>query len=129
MPQAVRIDGLADLRRDLKAIDAKLPRELNKTQREALKPIATRAAALAPKQSGVLAASIKPFATARSAGLRSRQPYSKVQHWGSGKVTASNPKGILGTRFIYSAMESQMDKLVQDIADGFEDLARRHGFR
>lgn len=69
MPPQVRIEGLADFRRDLRRINP----ELNKGVREALKravePVASEARAKAPKRSGRLASSIKPFTKGNVAGV------------------------------------------------------------
>lgn len=124
--QTVQIEGLTELRRDLKAIDKKLPRELTKAQRKALESTAKKAAALAPKRTGKLAASIRPFATAKTAGLRSRLPYAAVIHWGS---RSSNPAEIKGRPFASKAVEADLDRVVEAMGDAVDDLARRHGFR
>lgn len=126
---AVRVDGLNDLRADLAKMDRAAPRELNKAQRRAMEPVRERAQSLAPHRSGVLAASIRPFTTKRGAGLRSPLPYANVQHWGGGRPTARNPKGIRGNRFIYTAIEERLDSFASEMGDAVEDLARRYGFR
>jgi phage gpG-like protein len=135
MPQAIRVDGLADLRRDLKAIDKKLPRELNKAQRDALKSTAIEAAALAPRRSGRLAGSIRPFATARAAGLRSGLPYANVQHWGgtTGRGYTGRPNSgsvrVNPTFFAFRAVRGDLEEIMEKMSDGIERVAKRHGFR
>ena len=127
MPQAIRAEGLAELRRDLRAIDKKLPRELNKVQREALKSTALKAGALAPKRSGKLAASIRPYATAKSAGLRSPVVYANAHHWG-GTVGPKKTSYIRPTFFAFRAVRGDLPEIVDKLGDGLESLAKRHGF-
>jgi len=119
----IRIEGLTDLRRDLKAIDKGLPRELNKATREAMAPVARRASTLAPKDSGQLASSLRPFSTAKRAGIRSRLPYAGPVHWGWAA------RGIEPNPFAVRAAEDELDNVVDAIGDAIDDLARRHGFR
>lgn len=129
MPNAIKAEGLNELRRDLKAIDKKLPRELTKAQREALKPTAAKAAGFAPRRpsSGRLAASIRPFATARSAGLRSPLPYANVQHWG-GNVGRNKATHVRATFFAFKAVRGDLDDIVERMGDAIDALAKRHGF-
>ena len=115
------------MRRDLRAIDKKLPRELNKVQREALKSTALKAAAYAPKRSGKLAASIRPYATAKSAGLRSPVVYANAHHWG-GTVGPKKTSYIRPTFFAFRAVRGDLDEIVEKMGDNFDALARRHGF-
>jgi len=128
MPQAIKVEGLAEFRRDLRAIDRKLPRELNKAQREALKGTAQKAAQLAPKRSGRLAASIRPFATARAAGLRSPLIYANAQHWG-GTVGPKKTSYIRPTFFAFRAVRGDLDEIVDKLGDAVEAVARKHGFK
>ena len=127
MPQAVKVEGLADLRRDLRAIDRKLPRELNKAQREALKGTAIKAGQLAPKRGGRLAASIRPFATARAAGLRSPVVYANAHHWG-GTVGPKKTSYIRPTFFAFRAVRGDLPEIVDRLGDAVEAVAKRHGF-
>src|SRR3954471_18933800 len=76
------VQGLRELRRDLKAVERELPRELTKTMKRAAEPVARHAAELAPRKSGALARSITAGAAGTKASIRSRLPYANVQAWG-----------------------------------------------
>lgn len=121
MPDAVRIEGLRDLRRDLRAMDRALPKQLNASLRAAMKPVI--GAARAPHLTGRLAASLRPFATARAAGVRSSLPYAAPIHWGWPR------RNIKAQPFISEAAESRMDAIIDEVGDGIEDLAKRNGWR
>jgi hypothetical protein len=69
----IRVEGLAELRADLKSLDSKLPRELTKVGREVAKFVTADAKSAALTLGGVaahVAPSLKPTATATSAGVK-----------------------------------------------------------
>jgi len=121
--QQVRIDGLADLRRDLRTIDRNLGRELTRALREAVKPVAREAAAQAPVDTGRLAQSIRPYAAGNRAGIRSRLPYANPIHWGW------QERGIEPRPFALEAAESRLDDIADRLGEHIDDLAARNGFR
>ena len=121
-PVVVRVHGLRELRRDLKVIGATLPRELTKAQKGAGEVIASRARELAPRRSGRLAASIKVSAVGTKVSVKSSLPYANPIHWGW------RARGIVGTPFIWRAIDEKRDEYVDALGDAIEALARRHGF-
>lgn len=120
----VQTEGLRDLTRDLKAIDRKLPRELNKGVREGVaKAVLPRAKELAPVRSGRLRESLRVGGTSNRVYIRSALPYALPVHWGwPARNIRRNP-------FIQQAVEERLDDVVEAMGDAVEDLARRHGFR
>lgn len=119
---SVRIDGLAALRRDFRQIDRAANRTVNQGLREAMAPTAAKAAALAPHRTGRLARSLRPFATARGAGVRSRLVYAPVIHWGWPK------HHIEASEFITKAVESEEGLIVDRVDRAFDRLVSRNGF-
>lgn len=120
---AVRIDGLRLLRKDLRAFDRTANRELTGDIKRALEPVAERAAQIAPKRTGRLAGSIKPFASGRWAGIRSPVVYANPVHWGW------RARGIAAQPFVLQAFAERGDDIVDELGDAIEEHARRHGWR
>lgn len=119
---SVRIEGFKELRRDLRQVDRSLNRTVSQGLREAMTPTAAKAAALAPHRTGRLARSLKPFATAKGAGVRSRLPYAPVIHWGWPK------HHIKPSLFVTKAVKSEEETIVDRVGQAFDELASRSGF-
>lgn len=99
-------------------------------QREVVRStILPRAQALAPRRTGQLAASIRPFATARGAGVRSRLPYAGLVHYGGTIRPRGVPITFRASLFADRAAEESMDRYVDELGDAVDALAARHGFR
>ena len=81
-PAAIDIKGMRQFRRDLKQLDNEVDKRLRGELREIAADVAAEAAVLAPRRTGALAASYKPFVTQRGAGVRSRLPYAPVIEYG-----------------------------------------------
>lgn len=134
MAAGVRIDGLRELRRDLKRIDATLPRRLNADLKRAAEPIAVAARGFAPKgPTGRLRRQIK----VRTAGSKlfigtGRLPYGRAVHFGlrhpvfgNRQVWAANPR----RPFILQAVRSgAADGLEKAIYHAIDRLMREAGF-
>lgn len=134
--QRVAVEGLKELRRDLKAVEKALPRELGQTMKRAAEPVARTAAEMAPRKTGALQRSIKASATGTRAAIRSRLPYSNVQAWGgtTGRghkpgVAGSGSVKVKGSRFPEKAAEQHSGQFIEDLADGVDHLLTRHGFK
>lgn len=124
----VQTEGLAELRRDLKRLDPLIDRELRDSIREAADKVAVTAGALAPRQSGALAHSIRPFVSGAKASVGSTLPYAGVVEWGGtirprGVPITFKPAGMVGR-----AVEDHADQVVGDIWDGIERAAHRAGW-
>src|SRR5688572_25988668 len=78
----VNTKGLREFRRDLKRLDPQVDRELRVELREAVGKVIVQAATTAPRLSGRLARSYRPFVTQRTAGVRSQLPYAGVHEFG-----------------------------------------------
>lgn len=124
----VRVDGLREFRRDLKRVDNEADKELRKSIRTAALKVAAEAAASAPRRSGALAKSIRPYVSGARASIGSTLPYAGVVHWGG----TIQPRGVdirfPRTEFITKAVERHTDQIVDDIGDGIERAALRAGW-
>lgn len=125
----VHIEGLAEFRRDLRSIDRALPREVNQVIKSAVGRVAAEASRTAPRQSGTLAGSYRPFTRGNIAGVTSRLPYAPVIEYGG----TIRPRGAEITfprrEVVTKAAAREADRVVDEIGDGVDGLARRHGWR
>jgi hypothetical protein len=125
----VNTAGLREFRRDLRRLEPELDKELRKELRTAVAIIAARAASIAPRQSGALARSYRPFVTARSAGIRSALPYAPVIEYG-GTISPRGAEIRFAQRLpVTTAVERYADKLVDDFGDAVERAADHTGWR
>lgn len=117
----VRVEGLRDLRRRLKAIDTRAPRELNKASKRVAMAVARQAADYAPRDSGTLAASIRVGSRGDRITLRSPLPYAAPIHWGW------PARNIRGSFFLTRAADEKRDEFIDELRDEIRDLARQYG--
>lgn len=125
---AVQVRGLKEFRRDLRRLEPEIDKELRKSIRVAASKVAVTAAGLAPRRSGALARSIRPYVSGARASVGSRLPYAGVVHWGGTISPKGTPIAFRRTEFISIAAERQADRLIDDIGDGIEAAARRAGW-
>ncbi len=125
----VRTEGLAELRRDLKRLDPLIDKELRESIRDAAGKVAVTAGALAPRDSGELAHSIRPFVSGVRASVGSTLPYAGVHEFGGVISPRGTPITIRPSGFVGRAVEDHADQLVEDIGDGIDRAARRAGWR
>lgn len=126
---AVHTQGLRELRRDLKRLDPLIDRELRDAIRDAADKVAVTAGALAPRDSGALAHSIRPFVSGPKASIGSALPYAGVVHWGGTISPRGVPITFPRTEFISRAVDDHTDALVEEVADGIDRAARKAGWR
>jgi phage gpG-like protein len=137
----VHIQGLRELRRDLKSIDRKLPAQLNKRLKVAADPIAKDAARHAPKRTTALLREPRPGALARSIRVRtsgsklflgSSLPYARVVHWGGRHPVFGNRQvWVKEPRrpFLAEAVSRGGDNVERAVFDTIEDFMKGAGFR
>jgi len=125
---SVKVDGLAKLRRDLKAIDKDLGKSLTDHLREIAKEVRDEARSRAPRKTGALASSIKHSVRARGASVYSNSPYANVQEWGGTIRPRGTPIEIRGRHFIYSAVDDHTDRVKAELERSLDVIADRNGF-
>lgn len=121
---AVRIDGLAGLRKDLRAMAPDVLPEVREALREGAAIVAVRGAVNAPRGSRPipasrrprvrLAASLRPGTSGNAAVVRSRAAYGL-------KIERS-------TGFLSRALAESEDRIVESIGDSIDRLAVKHGW-
>jgi phage gpG-like protein len=109
-------------------MDKGLNREVSDALKGAASEVVTRASTLAPRRSGRLAGSLRPFAAGLKAGVRSPLPYANVVHWGGTIRPKGAPVHFRRRPFIEKAAEERADRVLEKVADNIEALATRHGW-
>lgn len=128
MEARVQTENLAQLRRDLKRLDPLIDRELRDAIKDAADKVAVTAGARAPRDSGALAHSIRPFVSGAKASVGSTLPYAGwIEHGGTIRPRGV-PITIRGAGMVSKAVEDHADQIVDDIGDGIEQAARRAGW-
>lgn len=120
--------GLADLRRDFRRIDPEALKEVQKALKGAAGLAAAEAAELAPRKTGALGRSYKPFTRGNVAGVRSNLPYAGVIEYGGTISPKGTPISIRANEPIHRAIERQRNAIVEHLGDGIEAAARHTGW-
>src|SRR5881275_3315528 len=131
---AINVEGQAELRKALAAIDRGFGREINQAIKHGLEKTVPVAAGLAPHKTGRLAASLKAGAAGNRSFIRSRLPYANVIHWGGNvpnqRSTSTRPKRHFeASLFAERAISSRAEQIVDEVGDQLDRLATRHGFK
>ncbi len=125
MAVGIRVEGLADLRRDLRAVHPAIERALKDELEDAAKVVTRYGATLAPRKSGRLASSLQTQVRGNRVVAYSRLPYSSVQHWGGTIAPRGAPIRIQRTEFLSRAAEAKASQFESRIADSIERALAR----
>lgn len=120
---SVRVEGLKELQRELRAVSKEAAKELREANLDAARMVALDAQHRAPVRSGRLQRSIRATATQRGAAVKAgnaRVPYVAVIHFGSPK------RHIRANPFIYDAADNRRADVVRRAERAIDDLISRH---
>jgi hypothetical protein len=121
--------GLRDFRRDLKRLSPELDKQLRGQLRRAVVRVVTRARTNAPKVSGDLARSYRPFVTQRAAGIRSRLPYAPIIEYG-GTIAPRGESFTIDEQLpVTRAVLGEKERVVEDFGDAVDRAARTAGWK
>lgn len=124
---AVRVEGLAELRRDVRRADKEVGKELQRELRDVAKDVASDAASLAPRSTGKLAGSYRGTARGTKGIVRNVQFYARFIEFGF------HPRGgdtfVQGTNPVGQALERNEDAIVEGVGDAVEKAATNLGWR
>ncbi len=126
---AIRIDGLRDLARSLKAVQDGLQKEIPRVLKPIAEGVASKARGRIRSRSGKLAGSIRPFATQRAAGVRMGK--KGVEYAGPNEF-GGYPAGrefIPEGRAIYPTFKDEAPKVERQVVDALEGLIRKAGLQ
>lgn len=133
---AIRVEGLKELRWALGAMDVKLPKVLAKKLKAVGEKVASNARGRMPSRSGRAKSSVKAGTsgpTAHVQGGRGTVPYygyldfgGTLRPTGGRRNTQSRPKLAKG-RYLYPAIEQMQPEIESGAAEAFEDMKRELG--
>lgn len=129
----ITITGIRDFQRQLRAMDADLPKLLRVAFNDATKLVIDYAEPRFPKKSGRAAASLKAKSSQREARLSMggrRAPYAPwLDFGGQGRVAGRPPhrEFIRTGRYVYKGLEVRRDAITEVMARGMADIARSAG--
>ena len=131
----VRVEGLAELRKALKAIGAQAPKELNAASKDVATFVADDARDLAFGLGGVaarVAPTVKGSGTARGGAITlggaSHPEALGAEFGGRGRPTTQQFQPHLGRTgyFVYPAIRQNADRIEETYADRIDDLMRKY---
>jgi hypothetical protein len=115
----IEVSGLKEVKAALKSLSDELPRELVKISKRAAEIVAPEAQSRAPVLSGKLRGTIKAAATQAGAFVKLSGAYA-------GPIVGGWPAhNIKPNPFIWRALDSKTDEVVQEYNDGIADLIER----
>lgn len=129
----VRVEGLRELRRDLKVIDRKLPAELNRNLKkrveESVLPDAKR---LATVRRGRIARTLKVGTRGSSVVIRSTHPGARIVHFGGRHPLFGDRDHWYAQKprpFISQALAGRTEQVEADLHETVEQTMFKAGFR
>lgn len=126
---AVRVEGLAKLNRDLGRIDRQLRNDSLKHLRVMAGKVRERARANAPKRTGKLAGSLRYSVSNRGAKVVSTHPAAAVHEYGRTISPRGVPIEIKRSFMVGRALAADREDIEQQLGDLLDGIARRNGFR
>lgn len=132
MPEPIKIDGLAQFVRDLKKIDADLPKALRVALNEAADVVIGYARPRIPRRSGRAQASIKARSTrsaVRVVGGSTRAPYYPWLDFGGrvGRSKAVSRPFLKEGRYLYAGYFAKQAEFEEVLTRALIDVARQAG--
>ncbi len=122
----VRITGLAELLRDLRAIDAELPKEVRRTLKAGAEIVAVEARGRSAVRSGMQRRSIRAFARGRVAGVRATAKRRSARYPSGYNYPARNEFQSGRRAFLRPALEAKAGEVERRVGRMLDDLADRY---
>jgi phage gpG-like protein len=130
MADAIRIEGLADVRKSLRKLErSDESREVTQALKKGAAVVAARARPLSARQTGKLAAGWRPGTSGNKAFVRNRVPYAGVHEFGGTIHPRGVPIKIHASPSATWALEDNEVRILRLVEDALGVLARRHGWR
>lgn len=129
MADAVRIEGLRDLQRDLKHLEPAARREVTRSLKQGAEVVARAAGPLTASRTGTLAGGFRASASMMRATVRSPVPYAGVQEVGGVIRPKGSPVRIKAHPAATLALERNEERIVDALGDAVMDAAARLGWR
>jgi hypothetical protein len=132
MRPTIDITGIRDFQRQLRAMDADLPKQIRHVLNASGEIVIQHARPLIPRRTGAAAASLKLRSSQREARLAAggrKAPYYPWLDFG-GRVGPNDSvvrQFITIGRYIYPTVRDRADDIQQAMADGLAELAQTAG--
>jgi hypothetical protein len=128
MVDKIKIEGIREFQRALRAMDADLPKQIRVVLNSATKLVLAYAEPRFPRKTGRAAGSLKAKSGQREARIGlggSRAPYAPGLDFGGGRPQFPDyrPEG----RYVYKGLEVQRDEITDAMSEGLHALARSAG--
>lgn len=123
---AIEVQGLKDLRRDLRKVDKEAVKELRITIRDASRIVAKEASTLAPSRTGALAGAYRGTTSGTKGIVRNRLLYSRFIEFGFHPGGGS--RLVPGQEPIGRALENREQDVIEALGDGIDKAAKRSGW-
>ena len=128
--EGVKVEGLDQLRRDLRKVDKDLPKEVGKAGKAAADIVAQAAKRRIPSKTGKTARAMRAKVSYGGGAVvfgNARVPYAGWLDFGGKRP---RDRGISRTplhegRFVYPALEANRDRVVREYADAVDDVLRK----
>jgi hypothetical protein len=124
----VEVKGLAEFRRDLRLMEPEVGKDVQRVLRGAVAMVAAQASLLAPRKTGALAGSYRPYTRGNRAGVRSRLPYAGVVEYGGTISPRGTPIKFRRSLPVTRAVLREQDEIVEALAGGIQAAAHRTGW-
>ena len=131
----VKVDGLADLRRAVKAVDKAGLKAIQLILKDSSELVARDARSLAPHRSGKLAAGIRATTSGSKAVVRDKVPYAALIHWGGSTGRGHRPGAawsgsviVHPSLFVSRSIDRNEEVIANHLAEQFDDLIKRSGW-
>jgi HK97 gp10 family phage protein len=117
----VQVEGLDDLRKNLRKLDKDLAKGLTKIHKALAEPVADKARARAPRRTGKLAGSVKPSGTQRAALIRAGVGLKPYNYAGISEY-GGYPGAYPGHPFMIPTIEAESDRIILEYEDMIHDF-------
>jgi hypothetical protein len=130
---AIKVEGLREFNRSLKALDSALPKALRIALNDAADVIVSDARPRVPRRSGRAAGTVRAQSTrtrARVKGGGNRAPYYPWLDFGGsvGRKRSVRRPFLSDGRYIYNAYFRRRGQFVEALEDALVDVAEQAGF-
>jgi len=134
MTEPIKVQGLAEFRRALKAMDEDAPKKMRLVLNAAVELVGDDARRKVPVRSGRARSSIKEQSgqlEARLVGGSKRVPYYGWLDFGgkTGRKRSVHRRWLADGRYMYPAYHANRARIMAKLADGLTDLARDAGLQ
>lgn len=140
MAAHIEIEGLKEIRRDLKRYSPELNKALNKNFKELVKKVVVLAQNLSPKlqgemppgrTAGALAKGIKPVVTQSTVAITSKAPHARIFEFGGRHPVFGNDTWVFQPKmaYLFPAVDQSGSDVSEAAEQALEQARREAGFK